>query len=919
MVLHSLQPSLNGGEIAPSLHHRVDLQKFSTCVKKAKNMFVHPQGGMSNRAGTLMLAKSKDEKVRIIPFEFSNNQTYMIEFGNEYCRFYTTDGLIVTEDGEPYEIISPFKTEDLDKIRYCQSADVMYIAWGGKPKTLTRLGHTDWAFANYDYKNGPYEASVEEIKGHITKEESENITVYFLETLAYEFKETDVNRFFKLNANIKSNNYGGRISSLAIAEDLEKKIFFVPADFTVQTSGTWSGVFYLQVSDDLEVWENKVSFSSYNNSSNYDYAGDFSGKGKFVKFSLSGLGTYSDSGLNLNFRSTSSSYNISLIVSAVVDKNKAEISVSDENSYILECINSVENASLSDYSFPILTSNTSSEDVSFSGTLSTVSEAWKMFDGDPTTALNMPKNGVGNIEIFFNVPGGLFLSSVNLDMVSRYYTGETDSGNALKVGISTLKGGVWTWREWVLDHNKAERKVYVKSLPAAYYDGVRIEIVSNNYSKYGGYIYGVTFNDLKYAPTKPLDFSLEIGSWRDLNNYPTEVDIYQDRIVWVTNNTVDATKISDYKNFGVSTEVTDDDAVSVIIKDKKINKINSIITGSQLVVFTDSGNFIHNNETFTPSTATFLNQGATGGADVKPVIVRDNIIYVHPMKQAISDYAYSFETDGYAGQDITILSNHLFENKKIKELAYQQEPYSIIWILQEEGTVLACTYLRQQNVTAWTPMDFGGKVLSIGVMSNGSNQELYLAVERANGTYVEKMQTRMISNNPKEQFFVDCGRTYRGTAANVISGLDYLEGQEVAILADGEVQQRQVVKNGEITLKYPASVVHVGLPYESEVKSLSMDFNGGDGTYQDRKKRIVGVTVFFMNTVGGEIGTEGFELDPLSRVKPVEFNSPEPLRDFSQHINLAGIHEYSPSIVIKQSEPLPITVTGWVTKIAPGG
>ena len=161
-VLHQLQPSFNNGEISPLLYDRVDFQKFVSSVKSGKNMFVHPQGGMSNRAGTVMLAQAKDEVVRLIPFEFSSTETYVIEFGNGYCRFFTTNGQVVVEEeveGQtvqvPYEIESPFSTADLDKIRYCQSGDVMYLAWGGKPKTLTRYGHTQWAFADYNNVNGP--------------------------------------------------------------------------------------------------------------------------------------------------------------------------------------------------------------------------------------------------------------------------------------------------------------------------------------------------------------------------------------------------------------------------------------------------------------------------------------------------------------------------------------------------------------------------------------------------------------------------------------------------------------------------------------------------------------------------------------------------------------------------------------------
>lgn len=910
MVLHHLQPSLNGGEISPSLYHRNDLQKFSTCVKKAKNMFVHPQGGMSNRAGTKMLGMANGEKVRLIPFEFSNTETYMIEFGDFYCRFYTTNGQIVNEDGETYHIESPFSANDLDKIRYCQSGDVMYIAWGGKPQTLTRYGHTDWKFSDYDYKKGPYDISVEE-KVYLNKDVDDNIISVLLNFVDRNVTENDVNKLFEVETMISSQNFGGTVTSTAVAEEYKTHVFFVAGSYTVKTNGTWSGRFVLEISEDGITWQTKEEFSSYNDSNNYDFAGSFEGDPKFVRFNFDELASFSSTGLNFSFRTDSTKYNLNLRSNKKVDDYTLRCEVIDISVDIIDYISN--SGDLIDYTMPILTSNTSSTDISITGNAADIDNAWKMMDGDDSTYM-VARDVSKNITIYFR--NDLVITGVNL-LLEGYPSSSYPSINrTAKIGLSLLVNKQWQWKGYYVDEQQVKNRWYNIGFSGIRVEAIRLEFYHDD--SYGAKIKTLQIVDPKTITTNPVYFNCYQGLWQK-NHYPTEVDLYQDRVVWATNNQIDATKISDYINFGVSTEVTDDDAVSIIIKDKKINKINSAIAGSQLLVFTDSGNFIHNNDTFTPSSATFLNQGSTGGADVKPVIVRDNIIYVHPMKQAISDYAYSFETDGYAGQDITILANHLFDNKKIKELAYQQEPYSIIWVLQEEGSVLACTYLRQQNVVAWTPMDFGGKVLSIGVMSNGSNQELYLAVERKNGVFIEKMPTRLLSYNPEEQFFVDCGRSYRGEAASVIEGLDYLEGEEVVILADGQVQPRQIVQNGKITLKYPASVVHVGLPYESEIRSLPMDFMGGDGTSQDRKKRIVGATVFFINTVGGKIGTEGFEIDPVERVKPEAFNTPEPLRDFSQNINLAGIHEYAPSLVIKQSDPLPLTVTGWVTRIAPGG
>lgn len=902
-VLHQLQPSFNNGEISPLLYDRVDYQKFVSSVKSGKNMFVHAQGGMSNRAGTLMLAQAKDAVVRLIPFEFSNTETYMIECGNKYCRFHTTNGLVVNTDGTPYETTSPFTTADLENIRFCQSGDVMYLAWGGKPQTLTRYGHTNWEIKDYDFKNGPYDVTKEE-KVYLNKKTEDHIVYVLLNFVGRKVTTEDVGNLFKVEVMVSSQNFGGRVTSTEVAAEFKTHKFFVVGSYTLKTSGTWSGRFVLEYSEDGETWQTREEFSSYNDSNNYDFAGSFEGNPSFVRLNFDELGTYSATGLNFSFRTDATAYNLNLRAVEKVSDYSLKAETIDVSVDVIDFISN--SGSLVPYTLPVLTSNTSSADISITGNASDIANAWKMLDGNNSTYMTAT-DGNSVVDIYFKTP--VVMSGVNLKLI-HYFVG--GYGRDAKISLSILVNKQWVFKGHFIDEDSVEDKWYSVNFSTVSVEAIRIE--EHNDDSYGAKIATLTLNNAKTVQTQPSYFDSFIGYWKP-QVYPTDVELYQDRIEWFTNNHLDATKISDYNNFGVSTDVTDDDAISVIIKDKKINKINSAIAGNKLVVFTDSGNFIHNNDTFTPNSATFLKQGSTGGANVKPVIVRDNIIYVHPMKQAISDYAYNFETDGYAGQDITILANHLFENKQIKELAYQQEPYSIIWVLQEDGSVLACTYLRQQQVIAWTPMDFGGKVISIGVLSNGTNQELYLAVQRKNGTFVEKMPTRLPVADPKERFFVDCGRTYRGDPAKVITGLEYLNGEMVVALADGYVVKDLVVANGQITLPNAASVVTVGLPYESVFETLTFDVNNGDGSNLNRKKRVVAVSVRYYNSRGSKISVNGHrEVNMLER-KTSNDDTDISLRNGFYREILPSSHDEPTTVKIRQDEPLPITIVSVIPEL----
>ena len=150
--------NFTGGELSPRLDGRNDLQKYPTGCKTLENMIVYPHGSAARRSGTQFVAEVKDSSkdTRLIPFEFSTTQTYMLEFGNQYIRFYKDNGQILS-GGSAYEISSPYLETELFDIKYAQSADVMYICHPSHPvKKLSRTGHTSWSLADDVIANGPF-------------------------------------------------------------------------------------------------------------------------------------------------------------------------------------------------------------------------------------------------------------------------------------------------------------------------------------------------------------------------------------------------------------------------------------------------------------------------------------------------------------------------------------------------------------------------------------------------------------------------------------------------------------------------------------------------------------------------------------------------------------------------------------------
>ena len=151
-------PSFTAGEMSDSMQGRTDFAKYFSAASRIENFVVLPHGPITRRPGTYFVSevKTSSAKTRLIPFSFSTEQTYVLEFGNQYIRFYKDDGQI-TSGGSAYEISSPYTTAQLFDLKFAQSADVMYICNENHPvKKLSRTGHTSWTLADVDFTDGPY-------------------------------------------------------------------------------------------------------------------------------------------------------------------------------------------------------------------------------------------------------------------------------------------------------------------------------------------------------------------------------------------------------------------------------------------------------------------------------------------------------------------------------------------------------------------------------------------------------------------------------------------------------------------------------------------------------------------------------------------------------------------------------------------
>lgn len=168
--------SFISGEWSPRLFGRIDIGKYKSACKKLENMIIWPHGGATRRPGLEYVADAKvmnyrpqPELRRLIPFEFNVDQSYVLEFGHQYIRFYRDGAQILDGSGNPLEIPSPFFDNEVKDIGFTQSSDVMYLVHPRtKPQKLARTGVDTFTLSDVTFTAQPAEWSGTNYPGIVT-------------------------------------------------------------------------------------------------------------------------------------------------------------------------------------------------------------------------------------------------------------------------------------------------------------------------------------------------------------------------------------------------------------------------------------------------------------------------------------------------------------------------------------------------------------------------------------------------------------------------------------------------------------------------------------------------------------------------------------------------------------------------------
>lgn len=497
------------------------------------------------------------------------------------------------------------------------------------------------------------------------------------------------------------------------------------------------------------------------------------------------------------------------------------------------------------------------------------------------------------------------------------------------------------------------------------------------------------FSDFNFGPDMSVTPPRAKDPFDSAGNYPGCTTYHQQRQYFggTKNNptTVWATRTADLDNMSISRPLRADDSIEATIASRQVNEVRHILSLNDLILFTSGGEWLVTADAdgvVTPFNINFRPQGYRGSSHIEPLVIGDTALFIQEKGSRVRDLNYRFENDQYSGNDLTVLSEHLFYSHTIVDWDYAQEPFGIVWAVREDGVLLSLVYLKEHSVWAWSRHTTDGFVESVCSLSEGTEDVVYVVVRReVDGDTVRYVEQIQSPNIGPSAFYVDAGLTFEGTSydisgatqadpvvitanghgfsdgdsirisgvegmtelngrifevsnsttntfelsgidgteyaeydkggqatttASVISNLWHIEGKDVDVLADGNVVSGLTVSDGQITMQEPAATVHVGLPYQKDIMTLPLDFDGAP--VQARRKAVNSIDIRTRDTRGLSVGKDENSL--------FEAKERTPAMNYDNVTAFTGYREYritpgwntNGQILIRQGYPLPATI-----------
>lgn len=530
--------------------------------------------------------------------------------------------------------------------------------------------------------------------------------------------------------------------------------------------------------------------------------------------------------------------------------------------------------------------------------------------------------------------------STDTELSWKFTTHGTWEGT-VKIQISNNDGQTWKdYRTYtskndynVTDTGKIEAGARLKYVSDIKSGSVNCDLSIMPFTQYG-IVEIKSVTDAKNAKVNVLNgikegepsYQWKLGSWNRGRGYPKLCTFYQDRFVVAATdskpNFIWFSRTGDYPNFGVEKvegTITDDSAITLPVINRKMCEIRHLVPANDLIILT-SGNewIVRGDKAITPTNCNLKTQTQRGALSCEPQFIGNRCVFVQERGGTVRDMGYSYESDNYTGQDLTLFVKTLVKGHVAVTSAYAQDPDSIIYYVRDDGQLNCLTYIPEQKVYGWSHFVTNGKYRYVESVAEGEQDTIYFVVDRVINNKNVKCIERSIPlyTEDNSDVFLDCYVKVANSIKTDYINAPHLVGQMVDIVVDGQqMPSREVPPTGVIKLDGKANVITVGLPYTTKIKIPSVEQQINDGTLQGRVATVSRVVLRMYKSFGGKVGRTFDRMDDITLPPNELFTGDKPVILPKMGIN----YSTDTSICIKHSDPFPFNLLSITRIVEIGG
>lgn len=778
--------------MSPRLYSRIDVAKYKNGLKTGLNATCLPHGPCKRRNGTKYRAEVKDstKTIKMLRFQFNQDNAYILEFGNLYIRFFKSSGQILSSaaitNGTFTTDLTGWTDDDTGTGASTQSSGKMRLNGGAAGSAIRTQAVSNFsrvtsvlsftvATNTCTYKVGTTYGGTEIASGTGSiGSNSVNIApTANNQTLYIQF--------------INSVNNNSDVDNVSLTAPIyEITTTYTEAELTELTYVQFGTTIYICHKDHAPaklVWTSDAVWT-LSDIFFYPPATDEEGFKPAATLTPSAA-----TGTSVNFTAGSGVFlagDVGRQIHNLSGAGKASI-ISYTSATVVVC-DILEN---------------------FPSTSAIASQSWKM-DLSPIAKLSTDQTSIGvtaTINSFYtDSTRGAPKTITNITAASPGVITSTGHGLVVgdKVEIKNIVGMTFLNNKiWVVGTVPTADTLTLKDASAvavdtttygAYANGGTLKKVFadvgldvfrsadiGKFLVFNGGIGEVTAVtsaqaikvELQKSMTSASDssiWSIEEEAWNSTNGYPRTVALHQQRL-WFggTDNspqTIVGSESGIFDSIAVGAEPSD--AVEFDISTSEVNEIQWMYgLRSELVIGTsgaeltvDSGQVAG---PITPDSIVQESRSYNGSNLQQPIPLESEVLYIQRSGMKINSFRYSFEADNYISDDLIFLAEHLPRNAGgIKEIAYAQDPDRLIYAVLNDGTMAVGTYYRDQQVIAWTLYDTDGEFENAQTISTGPNDEVWVCVKRTiNGSTKRYIETFDVSTGEDNiDGFSDCYLTY---------------------------------------------------------------------------------------------------------------------------------------------------------------